>query len=176
MNDTFRLATKRVLLLTALAGGVSLAGIASADQSLGASTGRANIDLSTLQPAPLSATVAGCYQLPLSQREFCASQVGWSQLAPSHVAINEQASAAAKAAMARCKSLPYSDIFVCEAQAGYGEKVPRPTMLSARQKATVKAENARYQAAAASCKRGPLSDLDTCLSLAGNDATLRSIG
>lgn len=58
MNDAFRLGTKRVLLLTALAGGVSLAGIAAADPSLGPAAGRANIDLATLQPAPSAASVS----------------------------------------------------------------------------------------------------------------------
>ncbi len=174
MNDRFLLATKRILLLTAVAGGASLAGIAAADPSLGTGTNRANIDLSTLQPAPPTATVAGCYKLPLSQRAFCASQVGWSQLASSHVAINQQASAGAKAEMASCKSLPYSDIFVCEEQAGYGEKVPRA--LAPNQRIALQNPNAEYKSAVAACKRLPVSDWNTCISQAGYDVRLARAG
>jgi len=137
-------------------------------------TARADVGAFALAPSGVPTTVAGCNQLPLSEREFCESQVGWSQVVASNVPIDQQASATAKAAMARCKALPLSDVFTCENQAGYGEKVAQA--LAPNQRIALQNPTAEYKAAVAACEQMPVSDRNTCISQAGYDARLARAG
>ncbi len=134
--------------------------------------GTAHADLGAFTPTPsaMPTTIAGCNELPLSQRGLCRSQVGWSQVTPSAVAIDRQASAATASEMGRCKTLPLSDRYICEDQAGYGQNVPRG--LSGNQRIALGKADARFHAAVAACNGMPLSDRTICQSQAGYDVTL----
>ena len=79
MNDTFRLATKRVLLLTGLAAAASLAGIARADDnSVNPSTG-----------ASYAGFDDGCSEPAISNPHFDPSLSAWRQAHPNGLSERE---------------------------------------------------------------------------------------
>jgi hypothetical protein len=126
-------------------------------------------------PDATSAKMARCSRLPLSQSEFCKSEVGWSAIAASQAAIDRSASSRTASAMVACETVPLSQRGICKAQAGYGQPVPKPA-LSVAQEIALNAADARYRAAAADCSHMPLSDRTMCLSQAGNDTRLSVAG
>jgi hypothetical protein len=129
-----------------------------------------------LVPSPMATTNAGCNRLPVSEREFCKSQVGWARVSTADVAIDQNASARTASEMKACKSLPVSDRYICEDQAGYGQKVPRQTTSSEAQRGALTSAYARYRKAVADCNRMPVSDRTICVSQAGYASRLTSTG
>jgi hypothetical protein len=134
--------------------------------------GTAHANVSMTVPG-VATTIAGCNKLPLSQIEFCKSEVGWSRIGSAHVAIDKSASARTASEMAACRKLPLSAKYMCEDQAGYGQAVPRQTVSISQEAALTKADE-RYHAAVAACNERPISGVRTsaCLSRAGQDARL----
>ncbi len=125
-----------------------------------------------VSPAPT--TMAECSKLPVSQVEFCRSQVGGSQTMPNTREIDRTASARAESEVTKCKSLPGSDQDICKAQAGYGQKVPED--LAPNQRIALDKANAQYKAAVARCNQMPASDHNTCVDQAGYDYRLAQAG
>jgi hypothetical protein len=138
-------------------------------------TAHANLGftLPPMTPPATATTIAGCGKLPVSQIEFCKSQVGWSEIGSARVAIDQAASARTASEVAACRNLPVSTRFMCENQAGYGQAVPQQN-LSSSQEAALRAADERYHAAVAACKAGPPSaeGAVACLSQAGQDTRL----
>jgi len=158
------------------AGFAMLAAFASATALLLALVGTAYANV-TMTPPGMATTIAGCNKLPLSQIEFCKSEVGWSGIGSAHVAIDSSASARTASEMAACRNLPLSTRYMCEDQAGYGQAVPRQALSSSDEAALKKADE-RYHAAMAACNERPFSGVRTpsCWSRAGQDMRLAATG
>lgn len=120
--------------------------------------------------------VGACSKLPLSQRGICKQEaLGVAQTPPALSADERQALMADEAA---CDRLPRSERVACrdgQRPGSYASAASRePHTL--RQERALNAEDARYQAALAECKRLPLSRWDTCFSRAGDDQALSPSG
>lgn len=120
--------------------------------------------------------VAACSKLPLSQRGICKQEaLGVAQTPPPLSANDRQALMADEAA---CDRLPRSERVACKEgkrTGSYASAASREP-LTIQQERALRAEDARYQAALAECKRLPLSRWDSCFSRAGDDQSLRRSG
>ncbi len=114
--------------------------------------------------------VAACGKLPLSQRGICKHEaLGVAQRLP------DADRAVPMAQLSACEQLPRSDRVACRQEQLFENQAPTASREppSVAQERALRAEDTRYQAAIAQCKRLPLSRWDTCFSQAGNDEALR---
>jgi hypothetical protein len=72
---------------------------------------------------------------------------------------------------AACGKLPASQRGICQQEAGFGQHSMQKSLTPA-QKQALASESERYKKASDACKRLPGSERTTCMSRAGEDATL----